>query len=161
MFGRRLFCFLLIALSLLALLLASCAPAAEPVVEEPAAETAVEVEKEGETVEVEKEVEEPAAEEPMAEEHTPTPTLIPQPTSLPASPTPAPTISVPTPTPLIEPRVVEVEWPESLHLGDSDVVRMALIPTRDGYTITTEFPDHKTITHDCSNRGPSPQPAAG
>ncbi|MBT3396807.1 MAG: phosphotransferase, partial [Alphaproteobacteria bacterium] len=71
----------------------------------------------------------------------PTATLPPQPTNPPITPTPAPTI-------FVEPRIVEVEWPERLHFGDSDVVRLALIPTTDGYTVTTEFPDHKTITQD-------------
>ncbi len=44
--------------------------------------------------------------------------------------------------------MVEVEWPESLYLGDSDVVRMTLIPAEQGYTLTTEFPDHTTTTQD-------------
>lgn len=156
MFGKRLFWLLLTSLPLLVILLAGCAPAAEPVVEEPAAEIVVETVVETVVVEVEKEVEveveepgapEPVSEEPM-EEPAPTATMQVQPTPPPASPTPAPTFLIPTPTPIIESRVVEVEWPERLHLGDSDVVRMALIPTKDGYTITTEFPDHETITQD-------------
>jgi hypothetical protein len=153
-------CFLglpLLAFALLVWLLASCAPAAEPVAEEPVIATRL-VEKEGETVveTVVVEVEEPVAEGSEVELPDLTATLAPQfspttavqPTSPPVTPTPAPTIFIPLPTPLIEPRVVEVEWPGSLYLGDSDVVRMALIPTRDGYTITTEFPDHETITQD-------------
>jgi len=115
-------------------------PAVEaPAAEEPAAEEVIEtivVEKE-----VEVEVEEPA-------DTAPTATLPPQPTTLPNTPTPAPTQPIPTPTIFVESRIVEVEWPERLHFGDSDVVRLALIPTTDGYTITTEFPDHKTITQD-------------
>jgi hypothetical protein len=161
--------FLLLLFSLA--FLASCAPAAqemapdEPAVEEPAGETIVEtvvVEKEGETidetVEVEVEVEEPAAEEP-AEEASPEPatplpsatpaiqaTPIPQATAAPTQPAPAqPMMSA---TPLVEARLVEVEWPERLYLGDSDVVRMALIPSEKGYTLTTEFPDHTTTTQD-------------
>lgn len=135
----------LMGFTLLAVLLAGCAPAMEP-------ETVTVFE----TVVVEKEVEviveatqpETAAGEPSEEEPVPTPTPPPQPTPQQVSPTPAATLPVPTSTPVIEPRVVEVEWPQSLHLGDSDVVRMAIIPTKDGYSITTEFPDHKTITQD-------------
>jgi hypothetical protein len=133
-------CFLglpLLAFALLVWLLASCAPAAEPVAEEPVIATRL-VEKEGETVveTVVVEVEEPVAEGSEVELPDLTATLAPQfspttavqPTSPPVTPTPAPTIFIPLPTPLIEPRVVEVEWPGSLYLGDSDVVRMALIP---------------------------------
>ena len=43
---------------------------------------------------------------------------------------------------------MEVEWPGRLHLGDSDVVRMSLVPAEEGYRLTTEFPDHQTITQD-------------
>ncbi len=75
-----------------------------------------------------------------------------QPTSLPtvvaATPTLAPTQIELTPTPLVESRLVEVEWPGRLHLGDSDVVRMSLVPTSEGYSLTTEFPEHQTITQD-------------
>ena len=38
--------------------------------------------------------------------------------------------------------MVELEWPPRLRLGDSDFVRLTLIPLADGYTVTTEFPDH-------------------
>lgn len=143
---------------LLLLVLTACgAPAMEEAMEEPAAQqpsaatafetAAVEVEKEAE----EAVVEEPAIEEPL-EAGTglpqPTATLPIQPTSPAASPTPVPTQVMLPPTPIVEPRIVEVEWPNSLYLGDSDVVRMALIPTQDGYTVTTEFPDHQTLTQD-------------
>jgi hypothetical protein len=145
---------LLIGITLLVLMLAGCAPAMEPeiVAEEPVVEEPMEEEGEAavETVIVEKEVEvevEEPAEEPIIEVPS-TNTLPPQPTLPLASPTPAATLLVPTPTPIIEPRVVEVEWPKTLHLGDSDVVRMAIIPTKGGYSITTEFPDHETITQD-------------
>jgi hypothetical protein len=118
----------------------------EPAAEEPMEETIVE------TVVVEKEVEVPMEGEPEEEEPAvpatalPTPTLAPQPTQAPTKL--APTQPQPTPTPLVEQRIVEVEWPERLHLGDSDVVRMAMIPSEDGFTITTEFPDHTTVTQD-------------
>ncbi len=152
MAGKRFIRIILIAFSLLALMLAGCAPAAEP--ETVTVIETVVVEKEGETIVIEKEVEviaeateqEAHASEPGVEEPAPTTTHPPQPTPQPASPTLALTLPIPTPTPIIEPRVVEVEWPQSLHLGDSDVVRMAIIPTKGGYAITTEFPDHQTIT---------------
>jgi hypothetical protein len=47
---------------------------------------------------------------------------------------------------MIEARVVELEWPASLRLGDSDIVRLALIPSGEGYTVSTEFPEHQTQT---------------
>ena len=43
---------------------------------------------------------------------------------------------------------MEVEWPWRLHLGDSDVVRLSLVPSSEGYQLTTEFPEHQTITQD-------------
>jgi len=153
----------LFAFLLLALILSCCAPATEPAMEEPAEVTVIEtvvVEMEGESVvetvvvEMEAETAAPGVEEPAAEESIEDATQLPQPsptaapTSLSELPTPAPTQELPTPTVMIEPRVVEVEWPQHMQLGDSDVVRMALIPTEGGYTITTEFPDHKTITQD-------------
>lgn len=54
----------------------------------------------------------------------------------------------PTPTPLIEERLVELEWPPRLRLGDSDIIRLSLIPSAGGYTITTEFEDHQTDVQD-------------
>ena len=71
-----------------------------------------------------------------------TATAVSQPTQL------APTPSGPTATPLVEARVVELEWPSSMRLGDSDVIRLSLIPSKDGYTVTTEFPEHQTQSQD-------------
>lgn len=65
-----------------------------------------------------------------------------------ALPSPAPTQAIHTPTPIVEARKIELEWPDHIHLGDSDVVRLAIIPADSGYTLTTEFPDHQTITQD-------------
>jgi len=150
MVGKRFVWFLWLGIPLLVLMLAGCAPAMQP--ESVTVIETVIVEKEGEvivkTVVIEPTTPEPAAGEPELEEPGPTPTLPPQPTAELASPTPAATLPLPTSTPFIEPRVVEVEWPQNLHLGDSDVVRMAIIPTKGGYSITTEFPDHQTITQD-------------
>ena len=88
----------------------------------------------------------------------PAATVAPQPTpaSLPAvvttqpppTPTPAPLPTQPelTPTPGVEGRLVEMEWPGRLRLGDSDVVRLALVPSQDGYDVQAEFPDHTLAT---------------
>lgn len=58
-----------------------------------------------------------------------------------------------TPTPqdqsapsLQEGRLVELEWPAEMHLGESDIIRLALIPTREGYVIQAEFPEHAITT---------------
>lgn len=69
-------------------------------------------------------------------------------TATPGLVTPAPSASAPGPsaTPLIEARVVELEWPPQLRLGESDVVRLALVPAADGYAVVTEFDEHTTLT---------------
>lgn len=43
---------------------------------------------------------------------------------------------------IIEQRAVELEWPERLRMGESDVIRLALVPVKDGYVAKAEFPDH-------------------
>ena len=35
-----------------------------------------------------------------------------------------------------------------LRLGDSDVIRLALVPTKDGYVAQAEFPDHSLQTRE-------------
>jgi hypothetical protein len=84
------------------------------------------------------------------------PTMAPAPTKAPApsAPTAAPA-SLPTtgpnltqpptalPTSIVEERLAELEWPPRLRLGESDVVRLSLIPSQEGYTLTTEFPEHQ------------------
>lgn len=42
--------------------------------------------------------------------------------------------------------IAEVEWPGRMRLGESDVVRLALMPADDGYVVSAEFPEHRTIT---------------
>lgn len=61
-----------------------------------------------------------------------------------AMPTSTPPLVEPDRTPLVEARLVELEWPSRLRLGDSDVVRLTLIPSIDGYTVQTDFPEHST-----------------
>ncbi|MBN2083848.1 MAG: phosphotransferase [Anaerolineales bacterium] len=41
-----------------------------------------------------------------------------------------------------EERILEVEWPPQMRLGDSDTMRLSLIPSREGYTVTAEFEEH-------------------
>lgn len=78
------------------------------------------------------------------------PTAATEVTALPATPTvPAGTAgptAAPTASPVVEARVVEVEWPPVMRLGDSDVIRLAVLPASDVLTVTTEFADHTTIT---------------
>lgn len=54
----------------------------------------------------------------------------------------------------VEGRQVELEWPASLRLGDSDVIRLSLVPTREGYVAKAEFPDHSLQTKEV----PVPRP---
>lgn len=138
--------FLVFLVSILLILLsAACAAQATPAVEAPVSEAVVE------TVEVEKEVVvTPIAEEPAAAEFTPTPQPAEvQPTQAPAvaeTPVIAPTAVQPLPTAIEERRVVELEYPPSMRLGDSDVLRLSLVPSEDGYTVQTDYPEHQTDT---------------
>ncbi len=75
--------------------------------------------------------------------------VTPAPTSSSANATqpPLPTPSAPVspsqqPTPGEERRVIELEWPSALRLGESDLVRLSLVPYRGGYVVTAEFPEH-------------------
>ena len=107
----------LVAVLLLLALLAACgtaAPQEEPVVEEPSAEV------------------EATAAEAVAPLRTPA-VVTAQPTAMPA-----------TPSAYVEQRMVELEWPSSLRLGDSDLIRLALVPYGEDYTVTTEFGEHQT-----------------
>ena len=62
-------------------------------------------------------------------------------TQAPPTATPAPTQG-PTPTPYVEERMLELEYPVQMHKGDSDVLRLSLMYTGEGYSVTTEFEDH-------------------
>jgi hypothetical protein len=111
-------------LALLAWFLAACSPAAPA--ESPAAEMPA-------ATEAPAAAEAPAAEgtaqaAPGTEEPFETPAL-----------TPPPSL-VPTPE---ESRRVELEWPPRLRLGESDIIRLALVPTEAGYILTAEFPEHQ------------------
>jgi hypothetical protein len=68
---------------------------------------------------------------------------------------PQPTQPVATPIPTIEKRVIELEWPARLRLGESDVLRLALVPSEDGYTARAEFEEHPLATQDIQIKHPS------
>ncbi len=72
------------------------------------------------------------------EEPPPTQGPTPLPTEYPGTEGPM----VPTPTPFIEERKIEIEWPPDMRLGDSDIVRLSLIPTQNGYNPQVEFEEH-------------------
>ena len=139
----------------LILTVSSCAPAAvqeetapnaesEAVAEAVAEEAAEAAGEEATAYEQEAEAEEPSGAEEAAPQDA-APTYPPQNTPFPS---PAPTQTIPTPTPVVETRIIELEWPDRIHLGDSDVIRLAIIPSESGYTLTTEFPDHQTLSQD-------------
>lgn len=117
----------LILFPLCAALLAACAPAMAPT---PAAE--------------EQATQNPAAEEPAAEEPAAEPEVETRPPPV-EQPTAAPVIE-PTQAPLVEDRLVELEWPSRLRMGESDVIRLALVPSKDGYVAKAEFPEHDLQT---------------
>jgi Ternary complex associated domain 9 len=69
-----------------------------------------------------------------------------------AAPTQPPPALRPTPTPFIEERLVELEWPERLRLGESDVLRLSLVPSKDGYVTRAEFDEHPVATKEAPVR---------
>jgi hypothetical protein len=125
---------LLALIVLLALLAASaCAPAAStpaPAVQEPT------------------HAPEPtqAAEVPSAATATAAPTMPPAEPTQAAQPTQP--VQVETPAPPVELRVIELEWPTRIRLGESDILRLALIPSDDGYTARAEFAEHPLDTQE-------------
>jgi hypothetical protein len=54
----------------------------------------------------------------------------------------------------VEPRIVELEFPERMRLGDSDIIRVALVPERDGYVVITEIDGSITQTQTVIVRRP-------
>lgn len=99
----------------------------------------------------------PAAAEPTKAPAVEKPTqAMPAATATAAPEAPAPTVPAITaePVEVIEGRLVEMEWPDRLRLGDSDVIRLALVPTKEGYVARAEFPDHALQTREV----PVPRP---
>jgi hypothetical protein len=41
-----------------------------------------------------------------------------------------------------EQRMIELEWPAGLYLGESDLVRLSIVPYQGGYQVQAEFPEH-------------------
>ncbi len=81
-----------------------------------------------------------------AETEPPTAEPFVTPTSVSELPTAIPTTEIVSPTAIAEARLVEVEWPATLRLGESDLVRLSLAPTKDGYVVTAEFQEHRVAT---------------
>ncbi len=79
----------------------------------------------------------------------PGPTYPPVVTIAPALPTLLP------PQVRVESRLVELEWPRELRLGDSDIIRLALVPYQDGYQVQAEFPEHALQTQPVPVERPS------
>lgn len=48
--------------------------------------------------------------------------------------------------PGLEPRYLELEWPPSMRLGDSNIVRISLEPVSDGYVTTVQIDGNKVET---------------
>lgn len=140
----------LLILLLLGLFLAACQaemteePRQEPTAEEGESVAVTRVVTET-VVEEEEEVEDPAEEPVVGEEAEEEP-----PVETPPAPTTAPTPIAtqegpPATVPALE-HVAELEWPPRMRLGESDVVRLALLPAEDGYVVTADFPEHRTVT---------------
>lgn len=74
-------------------------------------------------------MEESGATEPAAQEPTATPIGV---------------VPTPEPEPEIEERLVEVEWPAAMRVGDNDLIRFSLMPAPDGdYVPTPEVGGHE------------------
>jgi hypothetical protein len=148
-FRKTILILVVTGLFLLAIMASGCATSYSPTqsaAEEPKATQVVK------TVEVEKEVSQYTATVPAAPA-VPTQVTSGSEVIPPSTPTPlaqatlAPTqVPIPSPIATQENRIVQVEWPERMRMGDSDVIRLALVPAEAGYTLVTEFPEHQTIT---------------
>ncbi|MHC1783815.1 MAG: phosphotransferase [Anaerolineaceae bacterium] len=146
---RRLIAVLAVCMMLGLALAAGCAPAAAPTA--PMAEAPAAAEQQAVT-------EAPAPAEEPAAAQAPLPTLTLAATMAPAAtqaavpsaaqPENPPEVEAPVLEPAPELRVVELEWPESLRLGDSDVIRLSLIPSEDGYTARAEYDEHTVASQD-------------
>lgn len=87
----------------------------------------------------------PTATAPPGIEETPVPatgTLAPSPPAT-SRPTDTEGPILETPTPPEEQRIIEVEWPPEMRLGDSDIVRLSFLPSEGGYIPEIEFDEHE------------------
>ena len=68
----------------------------------------------------------------------------PQPTKEePPSSTPLPAATLePTAVEVREERMLELEWPPRMRLGESDTLRLSLLPSQEGYVLSAEFAEH-------------------
>ena len=57
-------------------------------------------------------------------------------------------------TAFVEKRMLELEYPREIQLGESDLLRLALVPYLDSYTVTTEFPEHTVSTQTVTVKRP-------
>lgn len=46
--------------------------------------------------------------------------------------------------------MIELEWPAALRLGESDLVRLSIVPYQGGYQVKAEFPEHAVQTEPVS-----------
>lgn len=71
---------------------------------------------------------------------------------------PAPTLPAPAdpalPALWAEPRQAELEWPAIVRLGDAASVRLSLVPSAEGYTLTVEDANNQALTQALSVRRP-------
>ncbi len=154
---------ILFSMALVMLVLASCAAktavqtvVVKETVEVVVKETQVVEVKATEIVEAPPATSPPQPTQPPAAAATATPDAAVVPSPITISPTPiGPVVIATQPLPTAtsvppESRLVELEWPPVMRLGESDVVRLALIPAPEGYTVVTEFPDHTTFTQTVS-----------
>jgi Ternary complex associated domain 9 len=63
-----------------------------------------------------------------------------------ASPVPTAQAALPAEPAKAEMHIVQVEWPLQMRLGESDIARMALVPSSQGFDLVTEYPEHQIIT---------------
>jgi len=76
------------------------------------------------------------------------PTAAPPRTALPAATVTAAvaTAAATQPTAAVAENLVELEWPLQMRLGESGLVRLALVPSPGGYVVAAEFPGQGTVT---------------
>lgn len=113
---RRLIAVVAALFTCLAAWLSGCQPAASPTVQ-------------------------PAPEQSASPLPTQPPTQQPTPPAAERTSPPAPT-QLPPAEVVIEPRIIDVEWPRTLRWGDSDTVRLRLLPDGNDYLLEAEFPEH-------------------
>ena len=119
-------------------LLSGCAPTATSVAE-PVQTPVATVESEGETG-----VESPSMPPEAAEEDRIAPTSVPS----------SGLTQLPTATPETESWLGEAEWPAEMRMGDSDTVRLKLLPDEQGYTVSVDFPEHASQLEPLAIRRP-------